>query len=73
MIGLPQGVPQIPLDLGEILDELKGIRRRVEARGIDVSGRLKALGIEDEILFDDPWTQAQPAASKRKAAPPRRK
>ena len=59
--------------VGEILDELKGIRRRVEARGIDVSGRLKALGIEDETLFEDPWTQSQPTLPKRKAASRRHK
>ena len=58
--------------VSEILDELKEIRRRTEARGVDVAARLKALGIEDEALFDDPWTEGRPAKKKRKAAPRRR-
>lgn len=62
-----------PRSVAEILAELAGIRRNAEARGVDVAGRLKDLGIEDDVLFDDPWTQAQPARAKRKAASRRRK
>lgn len=60
--------------VSEILNDLKAIRRRTEARGVDVAGRLKTLGIEDETLFEDPWTEARPrAGGKRKATPRRRK
>jgi hypothetical protein len=59
--------------VNEILDGLKDIRRRAEARGIDVAGKLRALGIEDETLFEDPWVEAQPVKIARKAAPRRRK
>lgn len=54
--------------VAEIVGELKDIRRSVEARGIDVGARLKAMGIEDETLFADPWGEAQPSKRKRKAA-----
>lgn len=57
-----------PRSVAEILGELKGVRRRVEARGVDVAARMKALGLEDDKLFDDPWVEAQPARRKRKAA-----
>ena len=43
-----------PRSVAEILDELSRIRREVEARGVDVAGRLKKLGLEDDELFDDP-------------------
>lgn len=48
----------------EILASLVEVRRAMEARGIDVAARLKALGLEDDEEFDDPWTQAQPHARK---------
>lgn len=54
--------------VSEILDDLKAIRRRTEARGVDVTGRLKALGIEDDALFEDAWIEAQPNAGKPKAS-----
>ncbi len=59
--------------VGEILADLKDVRRSAEARGLDVAGRLKALGLEDETLHEDPWTGARPAKLKRKIAPRRRK
>lgn len=50
----------------EILATLRDIRHRVEARGVDVGARMKALGLEDEYLFEDPWVEARPAKAKRK-------
>lgn len=50
----------------EILAALDGVRRSMEARGIDVAARLKELGLEDEEAFEDPWVQAQPQKKKRK-------
>ncbi len=50
----------------DILANLDGIRRRMEARGINVAERLKALGLEDEEEFQDPWVEAQPAKKKRR-------
>ena len=50
----------------EIVAALDGIRRSMEARGIDVAGRLKALGLEDEEAFEDPWGEAQPARKKKR-------
>jgi len=57
-----------PRSVPEILGELKAVRRRVEARGVDVAARMKALGLEDDKLFDDPWVEARPIthATKRK-------
>lgn len=59
--------------VGEILAELKDVRRSAEARGIDVAARLKELGLEDGTLFADPWSEARPAKRKRKAAARRAK
>jgi len=50
----------------ELLATLEDIRRRVEARGVDVGARMKELGLEDEYLFEDPWVEARPAKAKRK-------
>lgn len=55
-----------PRSIEDILNEFKNVRRRVEARGIDVAGKMKELGLEDEKLFDDPWHEAQPVKHKRK-------
>jgi len=55
-----------PQSLDEIFKKLDEARRRVEARGINVSKRLRELGLEDEDLFDDPWTQATPAKRRRR-------
>jgi|GEM_PF-453784 len=35
-------------------------RADAEARGVDVAAVLKELGIEDDEVFDDPWTQGNP-------------
>jgi hypothetical protein len=50
----------------EILATLNDVRRRAESRGIDVSARMKELGLEDETLFEDPWVEARPKKAKRK-------
>lgn len=55
-----------PRSIEDILAELKNIRRRVEARGIDVEGRLKKLGLDDETLFGEPPSDPSPAKRKRK-------
>jgi len=60
----PANKPQ--RSVSDILDDLKEIRRRTEARGVNVSERLKDLGIEDDKLFDDPWNDARPAKPKQK-------
>lgn len=60
----PSRKPKTPLK--EILASLDDIRRGMEARGIDVAGRLKALGLEDEEAFEDPWIEAQPAAKRKR-------
>jgi antitoxin (DNA-binding transcriptional repressor) of toxin-antitoxin stability system len=67
----PANKPQ--RSVSEILTALNDVRRSAEARGVNVAARLKALGIEDETLFADPWTEAQPLKRKSKAAPRRRK
>jgi antitoxin (DNA-binding transcriptional repressor) of toxin-antitoxin stability system len=50
----------------DMLATLDDVRRRTEARGVDVGARMKALGLEDEYLFEDPWVEARPAKTKRK-------
>jgi hypothetical protein len=50
----------------EILATLDDVRRRAEARGIDVKARMKELGLEDDKLFEDPWVEARPKKAKRK-------
>jgi hypothetical protein len=50
----------------EILATLDDVRRRAEARGVDLKARMKELGLEDEKLFDDPWVEARPKRTKRK-------
>ena len=50
----------------EIFATLDDIRRSAEAIGIDVGARMKALGLEDEYLFEDPLVEARPAKTKRK-------
>jgi hypothetical protein len=67
----PANKPQRPV--ADILADLKDVRRSAEARGVDVAGRLKALGIEDEALFADPWSEARPGKRERKATTRRRK
>jgi hypothetical protein len=43
------------------LDEIsRKLREDAEARGVDVAATLKALGIEDDKPFDDPWTEGNP-------------
>lgn len=37
----------------------RAARKRLEDRGIDVAARLKALGIEDDKPFDDPWFEGK--------------
>jgi hypothetical protein len=59
-----------PRSVAEIIAELDGIRRGVEARGIDVAGRMRELGLEDETLFDDPVRDSRPAKSKAKGRGP---
>lgn len=59
--------------VAEILAGLKDVRRSAEARGVDVAGRMKALGLEDEALHEDPWADARPEKLKRKPTPRRRK
>lgn len=64
----PASRPQRSID--EILADLRAIRRRAEARGVDVDGRLKALGLDDESLFGDgPRKKVKP----RKSSVARRK
>lgn len=36
------------------------MRADAEARGVDVAAVMKELGIEDDEIFDDPWTQGNP-------------
>ncbi|MBP6011134.1 MAG: hypothetical protein KBA31_02805 [Alphaproteobacteria bacterium] len=67
----PANKPQ--RSVADILADLKHVRRSAEARGIDVAGRLKALGIEDDTLFVDPWAEARPAKREGKVATRRRK
>jgi antitoxin (DNA-binding transcriptional repressor) of toxin-antitoxin stability system len=50
----------------EILATLEDVRNRVEARGVEVGRRMKELGLEDEALFEDPWTEARPTKTKHK-------
>ena len=50
--------------INEILATLDDIRRSVEARGVDVSARMKELGLEDDKLFEDPWFEAQPKTKR---------
>lgn len=50
----------------EILAPLDDVRNRVEARGVEVGRRMKELGLEDEALFEDPWTEARPTKTKHK-------
>ena len=50
-----------PKSVREALKTLESVRRRAEARGVDVAGRLKTLGLEDEALHETP-----PRANKRK-------
>ena len=67
----PANKPQ--RSVAEILADLKDVRRSAEARGVDVGGRLKALGIEDDALFADPWNEARPGKGERKSPARRRK
>jgi hypothetical protein len=50
----------------EILSTLDDVRRRAEARGVDVHSRMKEMGLEDDTLFEDPWVEARPRGAKRK-------
>jgi hypothetical protein len=54
----PSNKARVPVK--KIIGSLDNIRRSMEARGIDVAARLKALGLEDDQAFDDPWVQARP-------------
>jgi hypothetical protein len=56
-----------PRSVEEIIAELDGIRRGVEARGIDVDARLRDLGLDDETLFGEPASDARPAKRRSKA------
>lgn len=55
-----------PETVQDVLKRLDAVRKRAEARGIDVGRRMKEAGLEDDALFDDPWTEARPKAPKRK-------
>ena len=57
----------------EIFAVFDKVRARVEARGVDINSRMKELGLEDEELFDDPWTQAKPKTRHASKATPRSK
>lgn len=67
----PASKPQ--RSVSEILATLNDVRRSAEARGVNVAARLKALGIEDDTLFADPWNEAQAVKRKPKAAARRRR
>jgi len=67
----PASKPQ--RSVSEILATLNDVRRSAEARGVNVAARLKALGIEDDTLFADPWNEAQAVKRKSKAAARRRR
>lgn len=55
-----------PPNWEETVRKLAEFRADAEARGVDVAGIMKELGLEDDELFDDPWTQAQPKKPRRK-------
>jgi hypothetical protein len=55
-----------PVSVKEMLATFRDVRRRTEARGVDVAARLKELGLEDDKLFEDPWNEARPRRRKRK-------
>lgn len=57
----------------EILSVLEGVRRSAESRGVDVAGRLKKLGLEDDVLFDDPGRGAGKVKRQRGAVRKRAK
>lgn len=54
-----------PKTVREVMKTLENVRRRAEKRGVDVTGRLKALGLEDETSPDDPF-MLERRARKRK-------
>jgi hypothetical protein len=54
-----------PSSIRDMIASLEGIRRRVEARGVNVAKRMNELGLEDDALFEDPWKKSRP---KRKRA-----
>lgn len=62
-----------PKSVKEIFDELRAIRARVEARGVDVVGRMQQLGLEDDDASDDRWVQERPTRTERKLAKRKRK
>lgn len=49
----------------EILSELESVRRSAELRGVDVAGRLRKLGLEDDALFGDIAREAARTGPKR--------
>ena len=64
--------PETPIDWDAFEAEAQSARKRLERAGVDVAGRLKGLGIEDDAPFDDPWTEGKPAkqvSAKRKRRP----
>jgi hypothetical protein len=56
-----------PPTMEDFLRGLEDIRRRAEARGVDVAGKMRELGLEDDRLFEDPLREAVPAKSRPKA------
>jgi hypothetical protein len=62
----PASRPPRPME--EILAELEGVRRRVEARGVDIDARLKEIGLDDETLFGEPGKPPRRAPSKSKTS-----
>jgi hypothetical protein len=55
--------PDLPIDWDKLAADAQATRKKLERAGVDVAGRLKALGIEDDAPFEDPWTEGKPARS----------
>ncbi len=49
--------PSVGIDWARFEQRAAGARRNLEARGVRVAQELAALGIEDDVPFDDPWAQ----------------
>jgi hypothetical protein len=58
--------PDLPIDWDALAADAQATRKKLERAGIDVAGRLKALGIEDDAPFEDPWTEGKPVRSAAK-------
>lgn len=55
-----------PKTVREVMKILESVRRRAEKRGIDVAGRLKALGLEDETSPEDPLMLERPKRARKR-------